>query len=246
MKPLIGITSNYILDDKPGLDTQVGVVGQSWQMLADNYIEAIKNAGGIPVIIPIHDSLETNIELIDKLDGVLMSGGNDLDPGFYGEFVTKEVGILSPKRDTVEIEMIKYIIEKTNKPLLGICRGLQVLNVACGGTLYQDLKKSNLNDHSITSSPLNHPIHKIEIKEESVLLKSIFDKKIIGVNSYHHQAVKGVGKDLIVTAESEDGIIEALEFNGEQFILGLQWHPEMMFDSKIQQRVFEKFVSECE
>lgn len=245
MKPLIGITSNYCLDDKVGLDTHVGVAGQKWQMLADNYIDAIKNAGGIPVIIPIHDNLEINKELVNKLDGVLISGGNDVEPGLYGEFMTQEVGLLSPQRDKLEIEMTKYIIEETDKPLLGICRGSQVLNVACGGTLHQDLKKSKLNDHFFGSSPLNHPIHKVKINEDSAILNSIFDKDIVMVNSYHHQAVKELGKNLIVSAESEDGIIEAIEYVEKKFILGIQWHPEMMFDSKIQQKVFEKFVNEC-
>lgn len=244
MKPLIGITCNYSLDDKPGVSSHMGVPGQKWQMLADNYIEAITNAGGIPVIIPISKNLENLYSLVEKLDGFLISGGNDIEPNLYGEFICKEVGILSPKRDKQEIKLTKYIIKNTNKPLLGICRGLQILNVSCGGSLYQDLEKNKLNNHFIASSPMNHPIHRVTIEKDSILY-NIFQKKELKVNSYHHQAIKNLGENLKCVAVSEDGIIESIEVKGKKFMIATQWHPEMMYDSKEQQDIFKRFVKEA-
>lgn len=244
MKPLIGITCNYSLDDKPGVSAHIGVAGQKWQMLADNYIDSVFNAGGIPVIIPISENLENLSSLVEKLDGILISGGNDIEPNLYGEFISKEVGVLCPKRDKQEIELVNYIIENTNKPLLGICRGLQILNVACGGNLYQDLEKNKLNNHFIASSPMNHPIHRVTLEKDSILY-DIFEKKELKVNSYHHQAIKELGKNLKCTAVSEDGIIESIEVEGKQFMIATQWHPEMMYDSKEQQNIFKRFIKEA-
>lgn len=244
MKPLIGITCNYSTQDTPGIIMKMGVLNQTWQMLASNYVDSIVNAGGIPILIPISENFESLEELVDRLDGIIISGGNDINPNLYNEFISKEVGTISPKRDKQEFEIVKYVLEKTSKPLLGICRGIQVLNVVCGGNLYQDLEKVGLNNHFIDSSPLNYGIHKVNIEKNSILY-NIFEKDTIKVNSFHHQAIKTLGKNLKCIAKSQDGVIEAIYMEGNRFILGTQWHPEMMFDSLRNQNIFKKFVAEC-
>ena len=142
MRPIIGITANYSFDGASQCREGIGTPGQEWQMLADDYITAVTRAGGLPLILPLirgEDREALWAELLDQVDGVLFSGGNDVDPLLFGEISTGKTGGLIPARDEQELWMANYLLKHTRKPILGICRGIQFLNVALGGTLYQDL-----------------------------------------------------------------------------------------------------------
>lgn len=244
MKPLIGITCNFSHDDEPGIHTHYGLPEQKWHMLADEYIRAIENAGGIPVMLPIYQSESALMEALEHLDGVLISGGNDVDPSLYGEFITKDVGAIVPERDAQDIALTRAVIEQTNKPLLGICRGIQIMNVAMGGTLHQDLGKAGYKDHFVGCCPITHPVHKVKLAAQS-LIADIIGSDELAVNSFHHQAVNQIAACFIATAVAEDGTVEALELDGDRMILATQWHPEMMYTCGTNQKIFSRFVAEC-
>lgn len=243
MKPLIGITVNYTRDDSVGTKTMIGGAYQEWSLLAQDYIKAIENAGGIPVIIPIYDYQETLDELIDKLDGILFSGGSDLNPLLYGEDIQNVCGFIVNERDNHEIKLIKKIIEETNIPLLGVCRGHQLLNVALGGTLYQDTKSIGLKDHMILKAYMSEYSHSVKINKESKY-SYIFNNEEILVNSLHHQSIKDLGKDLEIVATSKDNIIEAISYKKRKsFTFSVQWHPETLcLQHDEHMNIFKEFV----
>lgn len=245
MKPVIGITCNFDEKDEIGIVSHMGCVGQKWHFLADNYIASIEKAGGIPVMIPICESIETAKEMVSRMDGILISGGHDVDPRRYGQRTKSYCGTIMPKRDGQDIELVKYLLNETEKPILGVCRGIQVLNVAAGGTLYQDLEREGKFEHHFMEIyPMNYISHEITIKEGSKV-RDIFGKEELGVNSFHHQAVRNPGDGFTVTAVSGDGVTEAIEKDGSRFVVGVQWHPEMMYDSTEQQKIFQALVDAC-
>lgn len=244
MKPLIGITCNYSPDSTVGIITAFGLAGQHWHMLANEYIRAIEKIGGIPVIIPVCDDIQTMMDIVERLDGLLISGGNDVDPYLYGELITKEVTNLSPQRDQIEMNTVRYAMEKSNIPILGICRGIQLINVAFGGSIHQDLRKNGYREHFLSSVPINHFVHSVSLAENS-RIHQIIGSTSLRVNSFHHQAVNRVANDFVATAFSEDGVIEAIELPGDRYVLGVQWHPEMLFDCEINQQILKAFVSAC-
>ena len=242
MKPVIGITCNYDYRDAVGIASHMGAETQDWDFLASDYVSALLKAGGVPVIIPQCSKPEVLLDLLDRLDGILLSGGCDVDPACYGERVKSYCGTLIPRRDTEEILLVKAAYEK-KMPILGICRGLQVMTVAFGGTLYQDLARENdAAEHFTIMYPRNAISHKIALKEDS-RLREIFGKDSIGVNSFHHQGVKSIPANGRLAAEAADDVIEALEFTGgHPFTIGVQWHPEMMYDSEEQLKLTRAFV----
>jgi len=244
MKKIIGITCNFSLDDRPGIMTKFGFAKQQWHMIADEYIRTVENTGVIPVLIPIYRDAATLAQSLDRFDGFIISGGNDINPSFYQEAVSAETGTLVTIRDEFETELTRAVLERTDKPLLAICRGIQLLNVVLGGNLYQDLEKSGFKNHYCNKSPINRCVHEVFIEDNS-LLKSIIGCSTLGVNSYHHQAVKQLAPSLRQTAVSEDGVIEAAELPGQRFVLGVQWHPEMLYDDKVQQRIMRAFAASC-
>lgn len=245
MKPVIGITCNFDYRDEIGIVSHMGGVGQKWDFLADSYITAVEKSGGIPVIIPICDDIETVKDMVSRMDGVLISGGHDIDPRRYGERARSYCGTIMPKRDSQDIGLAEYVLNETDKPILAICRGIQVLNVAAGGSLYQDLEKEGgFEHHFMDMYPLNCISHQITAKVGSKI-HEIYGKNQIGVNSFHHQAVRRPGKEFAVTAVSDDGVPEAIEWEGRRFVVGVQWHPEMMEDSVEQQKIFRALVNAC-
>ncbi|MCS7385251.1 MAG: gamma-glutamyl-gamma-aminobutyrate hydrolase family protein [archaeon GB-1867-005] len=232
MKPIIGITCSY--------DWNKG-----YFRLNRAYVTAIERAGGVPIILP-SISPDNIREIVGIVDGVLLSGGVDIDPHLYGEKPIHKMGKIDPDRDLFEIELTKEVLRR-ELPLLAICRGIQVLNVAAGGTLYQDIEsqvkgsiKHKWHTPSGLDAPPSYPTHIVKIKAGSMLHK-IFGKQELRVNSFHHQAVKDVGKKFIATAWAEDEVIEAIEYTGSSFILGVQWHPEWMMNSEMM-KIFEEFV----
>ncbi|MEA4933259.1 MAG: gamma-glutamyl-gamma-aminobutyrate hydrolase family protein [Lawsonibacter sp.] len=244
MSPLIGITCNYDYRDAVGIASGMGIVGQDWNFVAQDYVNAIEKANGTPILIPLYQNFEDLRPLLDKLDGVLISGGHDVGPEHYNQRA-KHCGTIIPMRDAQDIAISKYVADHTEKSLLGICRGIQILNVALGGTLYQDVEKEGGFEHHFGDIyPRNYPWHSIRFSSGSAL-EAAFGKEEIRVNSFHHQAVCATGRDVKVTATSADGVPEGIELANKPFVVGVQWHPEMMFDSEEQMKLFRAFVDSC-
>lgn len=220
MKPFIGISGNIIIDQGGHFP------GYERAYVNNDYIEAVTLAGGMPFIMPIVEDEDLIKQQVEQIDGLILSGGQDVNPLFYGEEPSQKLGSIFPKRDLYEQQLIRYAIKK-KKPILAICRGMQILNVTCGGTLYQDISliegaSIKHNQHSIPSLPT----HSVIIKEGTHLYRLYEDKTI--TNSFHHQAVKQVAPGFRIAALSKDGVIEAIEKEGNHFVVGIQWHPEMM------------------
>lgn len=205
-----------------------------------HYIDAIIRAGGIPVFLPIG-----NIDDINQMtcfDGLLVTGGIDVNPMYYHESCHFLLGESDGYRDQYEISLIKEF-EKQRKPILGICRGLQIINVAYGGTLYQDnrLKSENIQQH-VQKERRDYPIHSIHIEQKS-FLSPIFGEQAY-VNSFHHQSIKQTAKDFKVIAKSDDDIIEAIE-HIHLPIYAVQFHPEKMENDEKMNMIFNMFVQKC-
>lgn len=240
MKPIIGITSNYLDAIPYAVDVGIGTPGQDWYLLAGDYINSVLYAGGIPVMLPITRDEDILHSYVNLCDGFLISGGNDITPDLYNERIT-HCGKICPERDLFDVDLTKYVLEWTNKPLLGICRGCQIFNIALGGTLYQDVSSAGFLPHTILSLPRNHFSHKVIVDEESMLYRIVGSKEL-EVNSFHHQAIRDVAPGANGTAISPDGVVEAIELSGKRFFLGVQWHPEMMYDVAIQKKIFSAFL----
>ena len=245
MKPLIGITCNYDYRHTVGLASCLGTYGQDWDFISGDYVYAVQEAGGIPTLIPQFRNLDEAAALLDRLDGVLLSGGNDVGAENYGTFPKPYAGTTVGARDYQDIAAAKYMTFERNRPLLGICRGVQVMNVAFGGTLYQDLEKEGGFEHHFGEKyQRNIPWHSVSLAKDSILA-SVFGSDRLMVNSFHHQGISVPGKDVLVTARSSDGVSEAIELAGRKFTVGVQWHPEMMYDSAKQKQLFKAFVRAC-
>ncbi len=218
MMPLIGITSSKTMPVPPYEGSYVN----------DGYFAGIARFGGIPVILPIVEQEEVWLEAVNRVDAIIFTGGVDIHPHFYREEPNQKIGEIMPLRDQMEIKMAQYAME-LNKPILGICRGIQLLNVAQGGTLYQDIPSQVENAilHSQTA-PRYEATHYIAIAKDSILYDIVQSEKI-RTNSFHHQAIKGLASGFRKIAEASDGIIEAIESIDHDFVLGLQFHPEMMW-----------------
>ena len=247
MKPLIGITVNYDIKDEIGMVTHFGTVNQQWNYIASDYVDAVVKAGGIPVLIPIYQNPEVTRAVVDRLDGILISGGNDVDPRRFGVRAKSYCGGICVPRDEQELELARYVIEETTLPVLGICRGIQVMNIAMGGTVYQDLQQEGgFEMHSAEMYPRTAVVHEVELAEGS-RTAAIYSNTVVGVNSYHHQAVKDLGRGFVAVGKAvEDQVVEAMELPGDRFVVGVQWHPEMMVDSQVQPKIFKAFVEACQ
>lgn len=245
MKPLIGITSNFSSDYMTYVKQGLGAIGQEWSLIANDYSDAIIRSGGIPIVIPISED-ETYIkDIAETIDGLLLSGGADMDPLLSGQRADSKTGRVSPQRDNQELMLLDYIYNKTNKPILGVCRGLQLLNVYFKGNLILDLPSAGYLTHSISNNERYNPIHYVTISEDS-LLREIIGKEKTYVNTIHHQAIGELGEGLRISAISEDNVIEAIETVNvrERFILATQWHPEMIsIKDKSHQKIFDYFIN---
>lgn len=230
MKPFIGLTTYFVKDSYIGTKRIRGISCQDMSMSSMDYSLSVNKAGGIPVDIPVINDEGYIEELADRLDGFLFSGGPDLHPYYYGQSLKKGHGLIVPERDKFELKLLEKALER-NKPILGICRGLQLINIYFGGTVYHDIYKCTSTDleHIPKLTPKYCYSHKVTLKDKSKL-KEAFGKDIIDVNSFHHQAIDKLGRDLKKTAWAEDGIIEGIEHKDKFFVVGVQWHPEMMHE----------------
>lgn len=209
-----------------------------------SYVEAVEGAGGSVMVAPPRLCEETLSMLCGLADGLLLPGGNDVDPASFGEEPAPGNGRVEPEVDEVDLFLARYALQH-GKPVLGICRGCQVLNVAAGGTLFQDLPTQwdmgQLLKHR-QQAPRWHASHAVHIAPGSMLAR-VMGTTRLRVNSFHHQAIRGCSQGLRVVAQAPDGVTEAVEGEGPGFTLGLQWHPEGMLDRHpVQQRLFEAFI----
>ncbi len=210
--------------------------------MKSKYVKSIERAGAEVRWIELDDE-ETAIKNVLACDGLILPGGADIEPSLYGREREEKCGKPNELRDKYEF-LIYNAFVKTNKPILCICRGFQLLNAANGGTLYQDIAEIKKCSHSDFLKRAK-PIHKITINENTKL-SAIFGKTETGVNSLHHQAIEKVGENLTVSAVSEDGFTEAIELKNHPFCIGVQWHPEHMSKKDdLQQSIFNSFVNAC-
>lgn len=233
-KPKIGITPNY--------DYEKDVIS-----INRGYCDAIQKSGGLGIILPLNEDMDFLQSIIQECDGFLLSGGSDVDAKYYGEVNLPVNGRISPIRDRVELFIAKKAIED-NKPVMGICRGIQIMNVAMGGSLYQDIY-SQIKDKEILKhfqdAPKWYPTHEIYIEKGS-RVREIMGLERLEVNSFHHQAVKDLAPGMKATSRTYDGIIESIEYSGHRFAIGVQWHPELMWQrDPVFLNLFAELVDEA-
>jgi putative glutamine amidotransferase len=236
LKPLIGLTTSRMLN--PLGDPAVGMNA--------SYSNSITEAGGVPILIPLSLNNDDEDLLLSRLDGVLFTGGYDIDPRLYGNpFHPKAKGI-DADRDRLEIHLVQAII-RLGKPFFGICRGCQVINVALGGTLYEDLSDQRPGDiqHDNHHHPRNYLAHQVTIQSKSQL-SGILGKKTVQVNSLHHQGVNRLANSLNAIAHAPDGLIEAIELSSYPFGMAVQWHPEELQEYQLMRGLFQAFVKPCQ
>lgn len=210
--------------------------------MKSKYVKSIERAGATVRWIELDDSDKAVKEAL-SCDGLLLPGGADIEPKLYGREREEKCGKPNELRDKNEFRIFEAYV-KTKKPILCICRGFQLLNVICGGTLHQDITDIKKCKHS-DFLKRGKAVHKISVVQGTKLC-DIFAEKAVGVNSLHHQAAENIGENLVVSAVSEDGFVEAIELEGHPFCIGVQWHPEhMSAKDKKQQKLFDEFVKCC-
>lgn len=242
---LIGITTYYVPKALKRSSPR-GLPDQDLLISTMDYSRMVLPWGGSPVTIPVLHDEEYIEELVRRCSGFIFSGGSDIHPFQYREPVREGLGLYVPERDEFELKLLERVVH-AKKPIFGICRGLHLINTFFGGTLYQDIKESDLTsiEHLASMGPKYGLIHRVNITQKSKLY-SIFKKKEIWVNSLHHQAVERLGEGLYTTATGEDGIIEALEHKEYPTLLAVQWHPEMMGEVYREQgELFKAFLTMC-
>lgn len=234
MKPLIGITAYT----RAWPDT-----GWPYDASYAQNARAVELAGGLPVLIPSQVELETLREIYQRMDGILLPGGEDVDPLHYFQQAHESVKRLNPTRDRAELSLARWAVED-DLPMLGVCRGIQVLNVALGGTLIQDIpsmRESKLTHDIEAGEPRSKRMHTVRVDSRS-RLGELLDAEEVVVTSLHHQAIETLAPQARISALAPDGIVEAIELSGSRFILAVQWHPEDMLDDDGMRRIFAGFV----
>lgn len=232
MKPVIGLIPLY--DDEK----------ESYWMLP-GYMKVLEKCGALPIMLPLTTDPSDLDELAKHIDGILFTGGHDVGPHVYGEEAGKKCGVACTPRD----EMEGYLLDKALKediPVFGICRGIQFMNAHLGGSLYQDLPTEYPSDteHHM-ERPYDRPIHTVEVLEGTKLAE-IIGAGEYAVNSYHHQAVKELGRGIQIMARSEDGLVEAISVDGAGFAMAVQWHPEFSYETDGKSiKLIQAFVNAC-
>lgn len=241
MRPLIGVPTQTL----QAIDGIPADLPHSWVM-NHRYFVALTTVEAVPVMVPLlAQDADTLRAMYERLDGVFLAGGVDVDPAAYKEDKLDVCGRTDPDRDRVELMFAKWAIED-GKPLLGVCRGMQVINVACGGSLLQDVDPASSrfakHDYFPTQGfARDHLAHEAHVREGSTLHR-IYGATSIQVNSMHHQGIKTLGDELEATIHAPDELIEGIEGRGENFLIGVQWHPEMLIDKdEGTRRLFREF-----
>ncbi len=240
-RPIIGVPLQSY-PSVPGERPALWGIGRS-------YFEALARHGAVPLPIPplAHDA-EAVRAYADRIDGLLLAGGSDIAPTRYGEPTRAQCGAIDPERDAVELELVRRMRD-AGKPVFGICRGMQLLNVACGGSLYQDIPTqvpaALKHDYTAKQGHVDRSDspHDVTVKPGTTLA-ALLGEALFPVNSIHHQAVKELGSGLVACAFAPDGIVEGIELPGHPFFLGVQWHPEDLLESQpAMSRLFAAFVA---
>lgn len=232
-----------------GLPCYAAAVGHAHRPVYGNnqaYVHALLAAGATPLLIPPGLSPAALTALCDHLDGLLLPGGADIDPARYGEEALPACGRVEPERDALELDLTTLALRR-DMPIFGICRGMQTLNVACGGTLYQDITSQipGAPDHARSEEPRDFRAHDVRVEPDSRLV-GILGATNIRVNSLHHQAVKRPADSVRIVAWSSDGIAEGMELPDRRFVLAVQYHPEELAPTDAQsRRLFSAFVQAC-
>lgn len=231
-KPLIGVLALYD-----------GHHQNIW--MYPGYTDGIVKAGGIPIVLTLLDNQDDISQLADQLDGFLFTGGQDICPQEYGQPPLRFLKEFYPPRDYMEKKLLEAIMTR-DKPVLGICRGLQLINTVLGGSLFQDISEQMNHELELLHRQHGHykfPVHSIKIKESSLLYKILKEKNLM-VNSMHHQGINELSSRLLINAISQDGLIEAVEIPELSFGLAVQWHPEFLWqESKDHFRLFQALVN---
>lgn len=229
MRPTIGITCSH--------DYQ-----HDRTYLPQAYAKGVEQAGGMPILLPQAMSADCLGQLVHMLDGILFSGGVDVDPVHFGEEPLPNLGEIAPERDRFELELARQALD-ADLAIFAICRGIQVLNIAAGGTIYQDLRTQldKTLKHS-QEAPRWYATHKITIKGGTFLARALQAREA-RVNSFHHQAVNRIAPGFRLSASATDGVIEAIESENHKYVVGVQWHPEVMWEKETQMlKLFKSFI----
>lgn len=231
-KPLIGITT------RNGKDSD----GHPFTALQHSYVNAIIQAGGLPVLIPSNLFVEDFLELYSRVSGILFSGGGDISLNYFHGSDHPRIGEVDDNRDFTEISLMRVAVNE-GKPVLGICRGAQVMNVALGGTLYTHIydQLQGALDHAYPGDLRRTLVHPVNVEETS-LSAEIFGETLLNVNSLHHQGLKDIAPGLRVAGHAPDGLVEVVEIPDHPYAVAVQWHPEWLTDQAAMQRLFKSFV----
>jgi putative glutamine amidotransferase len=241
---LIGVTTSELRLASQVRRDRRGEPARVEMALGMSYLRAVERAGGLPVVLPPLE-LERISPLLDRLSGVLLSGGPDLDPVAYGRVAHPELGPTEPQLDIFEVQLAREA-DARGLPILGICRGAQALNIARGGTLHQHLPE--ITDGSVDHrqcQPGQEVTHKVRVAPRSGLAAVVGSRRM-AVNSFHHQSVEELGSGLHAVAWADDGVIEGIEGRGESLLLGVQWHAETLVDDPAQLALFRHLVRASE
>lgn len=238
MKPIIAVPAYKVFNEARPYSPFVYAAKHT-------FMQAVERAGGVPLIIPMYESPENADQLLSMADGLLLADGNDVSSEHYNE-TPRDVRGNDPERDEFELRLLKRAEEK-HMPVLGVCRGMQLMNVARGGTLYQDVmsERPDTKNHDgyLEVKSTEHLAHSLAIEPDSQLA-DILGTATIGSNTHHHQAVKDLGTSLVVNARAEDGVIEGIEDTSGPYFVGVQPHPESIFQRAETRwsKLFESFV----
>ncbi|MDF0645733.1 MAG: gamma-glutamyl-gamma-aminobutyrate hydrolase family protein [Nitrospira sp.] len=238
MKPLIGVTPDFNAGDRKDWGGR-----EPTYFLRARYVRAVEELGGIPIVLPLATDRDARRRLLTSIHGLLLTGsGPDLPPGLYGERQRYTFDLVSQRRSTFELEMVR-MAQAADLPVLGICGGMQTMNVALGGSLFQDIasqvEEALKHRQAARATRLSHAVR---VTQHS-LLRRILRAATVRVNSSHHQSVRDVAPSLVASAVAPDGIVEAIESRQHHFFLGVQWHPEFLFDRhRPHRRLFEAFL----
>ena len=230
--PLIGLTPDYSPSTRR-------------LMINEDYMESVREAGGLPVLLPLAADEQTLLDCLSRLSGIVFTGGADIEPALYGQERHPWCGEAIAQRDAMELPLMRMVLADPSMPFLAICRGVQVMNCAAGGDLCQDIaaERPGCLTHPRHDRPAEE-VHRITLTP-GTRLAQLFGTPDAGVNSRHHQAIGRVGEGMVVSATAEDGIIEALEVTDRACGIGVQWHPESMHAHSAQSRALFSYLIEA-